>query len=459
MAIKLTQEEFISNSRRAHGNKYDYSKAVYTNSNTKVIIICPVHGEFEQRPVNHMQGYGCKPCGIIKCGRRLRLKLSTFIKKSRAKHGNKYNYDKVQFETSKDYVIIICPTHGEFEQNVNTHMQGKGCQKCAKDRIKTSLGAFIKRSKSKHGDKYNYDKVQFNILTDKVIIICPDHGEFEQVAAYHISGHGCKKCATAILIKQNTMTTDEFICNAILSHGTRYNYEKVKYINSYTNVTIICYTHGEFEQVAGNHLNGAGCTQCCYDDKRLTLEEFICRAVLKHGDKYKYDKVIYKSYNSKILIGCPHHGYFKQTPGKHLQYGCAKCGRNNISEELCRTYFEYYLQDKMPNVRPKFMQKLELDGYSKKWKVAFEYQGKQHYERVKHWQKTEQDFINQQKRDQRKKELCKKHGITLLEIDGRKYSCNNKTKLRKHIVELLNKNFNAYYDDETSPSEIIDDYE
>ena len=62
MPKKLTQEEFIERSKRMHGDKYDYSKVEYKNKDSKVIIICPIHGEFEQVANSHMRGVGCKRC-------------------------------------------------------------------------------------------------------------------------------------------------------------------------------------------------------------------------------------------------------------------------------------------------------------------------------------------------------------------------------------------------------------
>lgn len=58
----LTTSEFIERARKVHGDKYDYSKAQYVNSQTKVCIVCPIHGEFWQTPKNHLQKHGCPMC-------------------------------------------------------------------------------------------------------------------------------------------------------------------------------------------------------------------------------------------------------------------------------------------------------------------------------------------------------------------------------------------------------------
>lgn len=66
-----TKEQFIENARKIHGYKYDYSKVEYINSNTPICIICPKHGEFWQKPHNHLIGKGCKKCGNSKGEERI----------------------------------------------------------------------------------------------------------------------------------------------------------------------------------------------------------------------------------------------------------------------------------------------------------------------------------------------------------------------------------------------------
>jgi hypothetical protein len=60
--LKLDIEEFIKRAAPLHGNKFDYSKVVYKNNSTKVTIICPIHGKFQQTPLAHFKGNGCAPC-------------------------------------------------------------------------------------------------------------------------------------------------------------------------------------------------------------------------------------------------------------------------------------------------------------------------------------------------------------------------------------------------------------
>ena len=106
----MTTEDFISKAIAVHGEKYDYSKVEYVNALTKVTIICPIHGAFEQKPANHLRGHGCPYCGGS-----AKHTTEQFIESARKIHGNKYDYSQVEYVTNRTPVKIICPIHGVFE--------------------------------------------------------------------------------------------------------------------------------------------------------------------------------------------------------------------------------------------------------------------------------------------------------------------------------------------------------
>lgn len=111
---KITTDEFIAKAKLIHGDKYDYSKVNYNGSLTKVCIICPKHGEFWQTPNAHTQGQGCSKCGLQNSRERQASRKEEFITKARKKHGDKYDYSKVDYVNALTKVCIICPNHGEF---------------------------------------------------------------------------------------------------------------------------------------------------------------------------------------------------------------------------------------------------------------------------------------------------------------------------------------------------------
>ena len=125
----------------------------------------------------------------------------------------------------------------------------------------------IKKFKTVHGDKYDYSNVIFTKTTDKVIITCPEHGEFEQTPHAHLKGQGCPKCGLSKRIKSKTSNSEKFIEKAKKIHGDKYDYSKVNYITNKIKITIICPEHREFEQTPHGHLFGNGCPKCGNQNK------------------------------------------------------------------------------------------------------------------------------------------------------------------------------------------------
>ena len=331
MMRKRTQQDFINDAREVHGDKYDYSEVKYVNQLTKVKLICNEHGEFLQYPKYHLKGNGCVHCGNKRNSLRRRKSTEDFIESSINAHGDKYDYSKVIYSTSKSKVTIICPEHGEFKQIAQSHMSGHGCSRCSSSHPRNNK-SFILDAKKIHQDRYDYSKVEYKNTKTKVILICKEHGEFLQTPNEHLVGSGCIDCAGL-----RKKTTEQFIEEAILKHGKKYDYSKSNYINSSTIITIVCPIHGEFEQVASQHLSGNGCKDCGYEDagkKRLKgIDDFIMEANEIHGSRYDYSNSIYKGTHRKIEIICEIHGSFKQPPKEHLiGQGCPECGLIKIGD-------------------------------------------------------------------------------------------------------------------------------
>lgn len=180
--------QFIEKARRIHSDKYDYSKVEYVNANTKVCIICPKHGEFWQIPRRHIQGSNCN-----KCTHHYTRTTTEFIQEAKKVHGDKYDYSKTEYIDTNTKVCILCPIHGEFWQLPPNHLKGKGCRKCGGTHP-LSQDEFITKAQELHKNKYDYSKVTYTKCNQKVCIICPTHGEFMQNANSHLRGVGCPKC-------------------------------------------------------------------------------------------------------------------------------------------------------------------------------------------------------------------------------------------------------------------------
>lgn len=199
-----SKEEFILKAIDIHNHNFIYDKVIYINAKTKIEIICRVHGSFYQTPDKHLSGHGCMECAI----NSTRLNSFSFIEKAEKIHDNKYNYSLVNYFNYDSILKIICSIHGIFEQSAYVHLQGSGCQKCAKENLRKivaySLEDFIRISNLNHNNTYDYSFVNYVALDKKVIIICPIHGKFEQLAVTHMNGGNCIKCCIKCVSKPET---------------------------------------------------------------------------------------------------------------------------------------------------------------------------------------------------------------------------------------------------------------
>jgi hypothetical protein len=227
----------------------------------------------------------------------------TFVEKAILKHGNTYDYSKVNYINSRTKVKINCNRHGEFNQTPNGHLSGRGCSECKFEkcsyRMRNNILDFIEKAKKIHGDYYDYHICNYIGCHEKVIIVCNKHGEFFQTPNNHLSGKGCLLCSN---LKQSS-TTNKFIEKGLKIHSGIYDYSKVDYIKNREKVTIVCKTHGDFFQTPQNHLNGKGCKLCANEsksrDKRSNTNEFIEKSKKIHGNTYDYSKVEYKTIKEK----------------------------------------------------------------------------------------------------------------------------------------------------------------
>ena len=191
--------DFVNDAIKVHGDKYDYSKSIYTKAQENVIIICKKHGEFEQRACHHLNGHGCHKCGIEQSANNRNNDNLIFIEKAKKIHGEVYDYSIVEYKKAHEKVKILCKKHGEFEQIPSDHFSGHGCHKCGIEQnannCRSNNTEFIEKAKSIHNNKYDYSKIDYVNSDTKIIIICQEHGDFEQRPYDHLSGKGCSKCS------------------------------------------------------------------------------------------------------------------------------------------------------------------------------------------------------------------------------------------------------------------------
>lgn len=226
------------------------------------------------------------------------LTTETFIQKSIEINSNNYDYSKTIYTNSKNKVIITCKLHGDFLQQAAAHLRLKqGCPKCGlfkqvQKRTKT-LDKFIEDSIKIHGDKYDYSKSQYINDNSKIIIICKEHGEFEQKVSNHLQGKGCNMCADVLRVLKKVKNINNFILDAKNIHGDKYEYNNVIYKNSITHVLVTCKKHGDFKITPSNLLKNKGCPLCVNKGETKLFNNLInYYNSLKYNCKFEWCKNI-----------------------------------------------------------------------------------------------------------------------------------------------------------------------
>lgn len=431
-----TKEKFVRLARSKHGNKYNYDKVVYVGSQTKVEIICPIHGSFLQTPAMHLQGQGCPRCKDEKTSKRFGKTQDEFVQQAIAVHGDRYDYSKVKYNGTHTNVCITCNKCGKvFWQTPRNHLEGQTCPWCAGKKKTTEM--FKDELRDIYGDMYNLDEVVYVNASTPVKLVCSKHGTFEKKPKHLLRGYGCVSCgkesAARKLSKQKRYTQDDFVRISKEKHLDRYNYSQSEYVSSSSKVYIICPDHGGFWQIAGEHMQGAGCPKCKGFNK--STDEFKEQLKKVHGYTYKLDKVEYINATTKVCMICKEHGDFFATPSNLLSgQGCPIChkhkGEERVERYLKDNNIKYSAQHEIPNESLLIPNKvLRIDFYLPNINTFIEYNGGQHYFPVVMFGGQEK-FEHQQLRDHVLRQYCKEHGVCLIEIPYTEYN---------NIEKILNK--------------------
>lgn len=287
-------------------------------------------------------------------------------------------------------------------------------------------------------DKYDFSKAVYNAPLYQVSgIVCSKHGPFKQYTGQlrKPSGAHCPACGDATRRAKSRLSQDEFIRRATESHGGAYTYDKVKFFNTTTKVTVTCPEHGDFEVTPNNHMRngedrGRGCPTCgaakrgyrhdMVGSARATADaklasfgrkfEEDARAI--HGDAYDYSETTYNGRRSKLTILCPQHGPFVQTAEHHLmrEQGCPACSHHQSKGEAA--ILKFVSAFATPVVRDRgIISPKELDIYVPEAKLAIEYCGE-----YWHGSRAAKYEAASRTRHVEKYEACQALGIRLLTV-------------------------------------------
>lgn len=303
-----------------------------------------------------------------------------FLKKAQSVHKGKFIYEKTNVDKrdEKGRVIITCHIHGDFLQQVNSHLQGQGCPLCSHRSKKYTVDEIKNKITEKYGDKYDVSLIkEYKSNVQKLPLICKEHGYFEANWNDLSHNHGCQICGRIRNYDSLRKTTEQFCKESKKIHGDKYDLSSVKYVNAFTHITLKCNTCGNiFEITPHDHLKGRGCPNC----NESHLENEV--------------RVMLKQHNIKYIDRC----------------------NKKTFEWLNRQHLDFYL--------PEF-------------NVCIECQGLQHFESIKFFGGDEKLKIRE-KRDENKKKLCEEHGIKILYFTHENYQTFLGEKIIKNKDSLLN---------------------
>jgi hypothetical protein len=196
ICMRITKEDFVTKARTVHGpDAFNYDEVIYVGTKTKVKIRCnDCMVYFDQFPLTHTQGHGCRACSYIS----MRNTKEDFVTKARTVHGpDAFNYDEVVYVDTKTKVKIRCnDCMVYFDQSPLIHTLGYGCRACANFSKRDTQEEFVAKANRVHSYKYDYCETVYIDAHSDVTVVCRDHGPFELMAASHVRGRGCPGCRT-----------------------------------------------------------------------------------------------------------------------------------------------------------------------------------------------------------------------------------------------------------------------
>lgn len=283
-SLKKSSSDFVNDAQRVHGSKYDYSMVEYINSHTKVKIICFKHGAFCQSPTSHLSGSSCPDCSKdLKLETTRHESINSIQKRINESSDYKVSMIEDSFTSINVRARFMCTEHGEFERLVNTVLyRGNPCLECFRNTENSNV--YSQERAEKKLDEVLDSGITYEPFiyhgVDKTIIKlnCSKHGDWESTLARLINNKvNCPQCSEKVSLKkrtealrrvnQDTLDTrmNSYLEKFVKTHGEKYDYSGMSFVDAKTPIKIICPIHGEFEQTPDSHVK-AGCRECANED-------------------------------------------------------------------------------------------------------------------------------------------------------------------------------------------------
>ncbi|MFX1294283.1 MAG: hypothetical protein ACFFD2_05420 [Promethearchaeota archaeon] len=413
------------------GSKITSTK--YISAKIKIGIQCAKGHVFEIRPDHIKRGHWCRRCAVKERGFKNRLmsgkrqgqfdELKEFVEV----HHPGSKILSPEYGNSETKLRIQCEKGHSFEIRPDCIKGGQWCQTCA---IKKRTLKPEKRQRRLEELKEIVEKLhpgskikstEYTNVNTKIGVQCAEGHAFE-IRPDHIKrGQWCRTCAikNRMLKPKKRQRKLEELKEIVEELHPGSKITSTKYINVNTKIGVQCAEGHAFEMTPDRIKRGQWCRRCA-GTERLTLEE-LQEWVDLHRPCSKILSTEYINNKTKLRIQCAEGHTFEMTPNsvKKGQW-CHDCSQG-VSERVCRKLFETIFKKDFPKSRPEWLvndrgNQMELDGYNKELRLAFEYQGGQHYKYVEYFHKSMKNFEQRQAADKVKREMCEKNGVTLIEI-------------------------------------------
>jgi very-short-patch-repair endonuclease len=348
---KKTKEEYIKDFNIIFKGKYTFPLTQEFNTSKKLLGICPEHGEFYKYKYQLIKGKGCPKC-------------SKNRKKTRVEHLNdcksEYDYSLItqewwdkNYKNTNTKIPVICPEHGEFTATLASIKDNKLCPSCYIEQLrkpKKLKSDYLNLLKKIHNSKYQYKEDTFVNTSTKMIVICPEHGEFEIIPSIHKQGVGCKKCYDKRRGKSLLKSRDEVLIDFKNIHQDKYDYSKVNYINNKNKVEIVCPEHGPFLQTPNDHKNGSGCPKCNSSKGEKHIRNYLLENSFSILEQYSFKELpnlrfdfYLEDYNLAIEYdGIQHFEVIEHFGGEKALASCKE--RDLLKNQYCKDNNIYLLR-------------------------------------------------------------------------------------------------------------------
>jgi hypothetical protein len=350
----------------------------------------------------------------------------------------------------------LCDKHGEFIQYFQNYKRGHICKRCSSENVNLSKKFTIDQVDTwvRENTPYKLVSSVYENVDAKMEILCNTHGPF-QTSFYIVKNMGCKcpKCSLESTVKKRRLS-NEYILD-VISRTPHKVSDISNYKNNTSKIELKCIKHGNFKTTISTIKKSKnGCTLCSRE-RNIKKQKLSLRDVeswIKNNTEYKLLSSSYLRSAYKLDVSCPKHGPFKiSLNALKSNKRCRKCRKmESKSEKECRDIFEYIFNSSFKTIRPDFLKNpetglnLELDGFSEKLNIAFEYDGEQHFHESGYTRENAATRLKKiQYRDNLKNKLCKFNNIKLIRIP---YFIDNKevfiyNELYRHnIIYTLRRN-------------------